>query len=199
MSITIIIIAITAIVSFAAFSNPILMNKLILYPAVMHNPEDYYRLITSGFIHADINHLLFNMFALYSFGEAIVGIGFGNIFLLLYLSGIVIASLPSFLKNRTNNYYRSLGASGGVSAIIFFSIYYSPWSQIGFMFIPVGIPSILFAILYLAYTVYMDKRGGGRVNHNAHLWGSLYGLFFAFCVDHTHGSYFMYTILHPSF
>src|ERR1035437_2102232 len=159
MSFTIIIIAITVLISIAAFNNVALMNKLILWPKQMSSPEEYYRLITSGFIHNDWNHLIFNMLTLYFFGtnaEMIFGqLSYGILFIILYLTGIIIASLPSFLKNRNNSYYRSLGASGGVSAIIFFSIYYFPWSRIYFFFIPIGIPSIIFAILYLIYSAFM--------------------------------------------
>jgi len=121
------------------------------------------------------------------------------LFLMLYLSAIVLASLPSFLKNRNNSYYRSLGASGGVAAILFFTIYYSPWSKIQILFIPIGIPSILFGVLYLAYEAYMAKRGAGNVNHNAHFVGSVYGLLFALVVDPTHGMSFINAIMNPHY
>ena len=163
----------------------------------MDNPVEYYRLLSSGFIHSDWNHLFFNMFALYMFGNNVENMGIGEKFIILYLSGIVIASLPSFLKNRNNSYYRSLGASGGVSSLIFFVIYNYPWSKIGIIFIPIGIPSILFGVLYLAYEAIMAKRGMGNVNHNAHFWGAIYGLFFAFVVDPTHGRSFLDAIMHP--
>lgn len=199
MSYTLIIIIVTAIVSIAAFSNKDLENKLILWPRKMDTPDQYYRLLTSGFIHSDWNHLIFNMFTLYSFGRIVESyyLDSGILYIILYLSAIVIASLPSFLKNRNNSFYRSLGASGGVSAILFFAIYYSPWSKIGFFFLPIGIPSILFALAYIAYTVYMSKRGTDNINHEAHLLGCLYGMLFAFLVDPTHGLSFIYAITHP--
>ena len=129
MSYTIIIIVITVLLSIAAFNNEEIHDKLILWPRRMDNPAEYYRLLTSGFIHADWGHLFFNMYALYCFGQS-VEMTFGYLhvssvlFLLLYLSGIVIASLPSYMKNRNNSYYRSLGASGGVASVIFFIIYF---------------------------------------------------------------------------
>jgi membrane associated rhomboid family serine protease len=202
MSYTIIIIVITALISIAGFNNAKIINKLILWPKKMDNPAEYYRLLTSGFIHNDWNHLIFNMFTLYFFGSNVQMIidqvhAPGAMFLLLYLSGIVIASLPTFLKNRHNSYYRSLGASGGVASILFFTIYFFPWSRINILFIPIGIPAIVFGGLYLAYEAYMAKRGAGNVNHDAHFWGSVYGLFFAFILDPSHGAILIDQITHP--
>ena len=198
MSYTIILILITVGISIAGFNNESIINKLILWPRYMDSPKEYYRLLTSGFIHADWNHLIFNMFTLFFFGRAVEGMmEIGLQLPMLYLSGIIIASLPSFLKNRNNSYYRSLGASGGVASILFFTIYYSPWSRINMMFIPIGIPSILFGVLYLVYEAYMAKRGAGNVNHDAHFWGSVYGLLFAFMIDHSHGVDFVNTLMHP--
>jgi len=197
MSYTIILILITVAISIGGFNNETIINKLILWPRYMDSPKEYYRLLTSGFIHADWNHLIFNMFTLYFCGRSIEDfISIGLQLPVLYLTGIIIASLPSFLKNRNNSYYRSLGASGGVASILFFIIYFSPWSRIEIMFIPIGIPSILFGVLYLVYEAYMAKRGAGNVNHDAHFWGSVYGLFFAFMIDPTHMS-FINALSHP--
>lgn len=203
MSITLIIIVITVLVTIAAFNNVSLLNKLILWPRQMNSPEEYYRFLTSGFIHADWNHLIFNMIALYYFGEStemIFGqLGAGSLlFVLLYLTGIIISSIPSFVKNRNNSYYRSMGASGGVSAIVFVTIYYFPWSRMGIIFVPfIRIPSIIFAVLYLMYSAFMSKRGSDIVNHDAHIWGSLYGMLFAFMIDPTHGVSFINELSHP--
>ena len=196
MNYTIIVVIVTVVISIAAFNNDKVYSELILWPKRMDNPVEYYRLLTSGFIHADVMHLAFNMLALYGFGQSVEYIfgelGFRSGFILLYLSGIVIASLPSFLKNRNDRNYRSLGASGGVASVIFFMIYYSPWSRgIQLMFIPIGIPSIVFGVLYLAYEAYMDRRGKGNINHSAHFWGSAYGFIFAFLADPTHGRLFI--------
>lgn len=202
MSYTLIIIAITALVSYLAFQDQNLENWLILWPRKMDNPAEYYRLLTSGFIHADWNHLIFNMLTLYFFGGAVENIiGAGLFMVLLYLTGIVVASLPSFIKNRNNSYYRSLGASGGVSAIVFFNIYFFPWNKLYMFFIPIGIPNIIFAVLYLLYSAYMSKNANGsdNVNHDAHIWGSVYGFLFAIIYDPTHGMYFINTLLHPTY
>ncbi len=204
MSYTILILIITVAISIAGFSNEQIINKLILWPRKMDNPAEYYRLLTSGFIHNDWNHLIFNMITFYfiapsvEFLMAMIGKP-SEMFVLLYLSAIVISSLPSFVKNRNNSYYRSLGASGGVAAILFFTIYYSPWSLIRILFIPIGIPSILFGVLYLAYEAYMAKRGAGNVNHDAHFIGSVYGLLFALVVDPSHGMSFINAIMSPHY
>jgi membrane associated rhomboid family serine protease len=137
------------------------------------------------------------MFTLWFCGSSIEQLGMGSHLVLLYLTGIVVASLPSFLKNRNNNYYRSLGASGGVSAALFLIIYYMPWGGLRIMFIPINIPCIVFGGLYLAYEAYMAKRGAGNVNHDAHFMGALYGLFFAFLIDPSHGLDFIDALMHP--
>ena len=132
MSHTLILIAITVVVSLLAFRNESLTNKLILWPKIMNEPKEYYRLLTSGFIHADGMHLIFNMITLWFFGRmaevyfVMAGIPV-VMFPILYLAGIVAASLPSFVKNKENAYYRSLGASGGVAAVLFAFIYFAPW------------------------------------------------------------------------
>lgn len=196
MSFTLITVIITVAISIAAFNNENLINKLILWPRYMNDPQEYYRLLTAGFIHADWNHLIFNMVSLYFIGssaESILGMGF----LTLYLTGIIISSLPSFLKHRNNSYYRSLGASGGVAAIMFFFIYFAPWSKLYIIFLPIGIPAILFGILYLVYEAYMAKKGGGTMNHDAHFWGAVYGLIYALIIDPTHGKLFLNAVLNP--
>ncbi|MCW3122004.1 MAG: rhomboid family intrarane serine protease [Flavipsychrobacter sp.] len=198
MSITIIIIAITVLISFAAFSNASLSDKLILYPRQMNSPEEYYRFLTSGFIHGDWNHLFFNMYTLYMFGELTEQfIGNPIIYVVLYLSGVIVSSIYPFIKNRNNSYYKALGASGGVSSVIFFVIYYFPWSKMSIIFIPIGIPAIIFAALYLTYSIIMSKRGADNIGHDAHIGGALYGMFFAFLIDPTHGVGFINTVLHP--
>lgn len=197
MSITIIFIAITVVISLAAFNNSELVNKLILWPRYMDSPQEYYRLLSSGFIHADWNHLLMNMFSLYFMGptaEAIIGAKFVP----LYITGIIVASLPSFFKHRNNGYYRSLGASGGVSAVLFLVIYYLPWAKLQLLFLPgLGFPCILYGALYLGAEVYMSKRGQGNVNHDAHIWGAVYGLVFGLLTDPTHGLSFIGQLLNP--
>ncbi len=199
MSYTLIILAITVLISLAAFNNDTLYNKLILWPRAMDgNPAEYYRLLSSGFIHADMNHLIFNMITLWFCGSSVAYHITGVQFVVLYLTGIIVASLPSFLKNRHNSYYRSLGASGGVASALFLIIYFEPWGGLQVFFIPINIPCIIFGGLYLWYEAYMGKKGAGNINHDAHFWGAVYGLLFAVLIDPSHGLNFIDAMMHPS-
>lgn len=201
MSYALIIVIITVLVSLAAFNNQELLNKLMLWPKKMDTPAEYYRFISCGFIHADYIHLFFNMFALYMFGEVVQGyysyIGNPFLFPIMYLTGIIASSLPSYAKHKNNSYYRSLGASGGVSAVLFAYVYFAPWQIIRIWFVP--IPGIIAAIGYLVYSAYMDKKGNDNVGHDAHFWGAVYGFLFTLLFDPTHGRIFFEQLIHPSF
>jgi len=185
MLFTLIILAVTCIVSFMAFSNRNLIDDLILWPPAIERKKQYWRLVTYGLIHADGMHLLFNMMTLFFFGrimEPQVNQSLGAFgFVLFYVGGLVISILPTYLKNRHNSNYRSLGASGAVSAVMFAFILYSPWARIYVYFLPV--PAIIYAVLYVIYSVYMDRQGRGNINHIAHLWGAAYGVVFTVVVN----------------
>lgn len=201
MSYTLIFVIITAIVSYSAFTNDQLFNRFILWPKRMDTPNEYYRLVTSGFIHADWIHLIFNMLVLFMFGRYVESyfesLDKHFLFLILYLGGVIAASLPSFLKHRNDSYYRSLGASGGVAAVLFSFVYFAPWEVIFVWFIPV--PAIIAAIGYLIYSAYMSRKGQGAVNHDAHFWGAVYGFLFTLLFDPTHGRIFFEQVTRPSF
>ncbi len=196
MSLTIIIIIITSAISILAFGNQKLLNQLLLWPARMHSPAQYYRFITAGFVHADYMHLIFNMITFYFFGGLLEQVIGPERFCILYLVGIIVSCIPSYFKRKNAPGYRSLGASGGVAAVIFATIYLEPWNKI-YIFFAIGLPSIVFAIIYLAYTAYLARRGYGIVNHDAHFWGSVFGLLFMLIIDPSHGQYFMDKLLHP--
>jgi membrane associated rhomboid family serine protease len=185
MSITLIIIIITALVSIAAFRSDKVMDDLIFYPPAITTNKQYYRFITCGFIHADIGHLFFNMYALYLFGQGVEQIFsalFGDygklLYIIMYLMALAVCLIPSYVKNKTNPNYRSLGASGAVSAVAFAYILFNPLQGVGLIFIPVFIPGFLFGIIYLVVSYWLDKKGGGRINHSAHIWGALFGIIF---------------------
>lgn len=185
MSITVIIVAVTVIVSLFAFKSQKIMDDLIFYPAAITEKNQYYRFITYGLIHADIMHLIFNMYALYLFGVACEG-SFVNIFgsygktfyLLMYFLSLIACVIPDFNKHKTNAGYRSLGASGAVSAVVFAYILFRPLQGIGLIFIPVFIPGFLFGILFLVISYFLGRKGGGRINHSAHIWGAVFGVVF---------------------
>lgn len=186
-SLTIVIVAITVLVSWLAFNNRALLERLILWPPAVERRKQYDRLLTHGFIHADWMHLLFNMITLWSFGSAVERVFSEWItpvgFVLFYLSAIVVAILPTYLSHRHDPNYRSLGASGGVSAVLFAFILFDPWSKLIIFPIPVPIPAFLFALLYVAYSIWMDRRGRDNVNHSAHLWGAAYGVLFTVLLE----------------
>ena len=185
MSITLIIIIVTVIISLFAFRSQKVMDDLIFYPAGITEKNQYYRFISYGFIHADFMHLIFNMYAFYLFGGAcensFVNI-FGNngktFYLLLYFLSLIACVIPDFNKYKTNEGYRSLGASGAVSAVVFAYILFRPLQGIGLIFIPVFIPGFLFGILFLVVSYVLGKKGGGRINHSAHIWGAIFGVVF---------------------
>jgi membrane associated rhomboid family serine protease len=157
--------------------------------------------VTHGFIHADWSHLLFNMITLYFFGRQTEQVMAGVIgpfgFLLFYLSAIVIAILPTYLRHRKDARYRSLGASGAVSAVLFAFILLAPWSRIIVLVIPM--PAIVYAVLYTGYSIYMDRRGQGNVNHSAHLWGAAYGVAFTLLAEPRVLPHFLNALMQPSF
>lgn len=177
--ITYILIGVTVLVSYLCFNNADLFRKLAFIPYRTVKDNEWYRLITHGFVHADMTHLLVNMFTFWSFGtymEALfnnIGLGAGG-YLGLYFGGMIVASLYDLIKRRNDPYYVSIGASGAVSAILFASILLNPWGKILF-FAVLPIPGIIFGFIYLAYCQYMNKRGGDNINHNAHFYGAVYG------------------------
>jgi membrane associated rhomboid family serine protease len=193
MSLTILIVVVTVILSLMAFNNQQYIFNLVFYPYRMWRQQEWYRLVSCGFIHADMGHLFFNMFALWSFGTfveeqfnsiAAYGhglfsvLGGGLLYVIMYFGAVATADLYNLFTQRDNPGYRSLGASGGVSAIVFASILFNPFGKIYLMFIPIGIPSIVFGPLYLLYCVYMAKRGTDNVGHTAHFTGSVFGFIF---------------------
>ncbi|HEY0058243.1 MAG TPA: rhomboid family intramembrane serine protease [Flavisolibacter sp.] len=194
LSITLVIIIITVLISIGAFNNPKIENDLIFYPPAIREQNQWYRFFTCGFIHGDFTHLIFNMLSLYFFGPAVEA-GFeqyfeGNgrlLFLAMYATALFISLLPTYLKHKYDHNYRSLGASGAVSAVIFAGLMIKPLASIYIFFIPIPIPGFVFGPLYLLLTAYMERKGGDNINHSAHLWGSLYGLAFIIMTGYAAG------------
>lgn len=184
MSVTLVITIVTVAASLIAFNNETLMRKWILNPYLVHHRKQWWRMITSGFIHADFMHLFFNLFSFYFFGQAVESMYEAVFeekgqayFIFLYLAAIIIANAPSLAKQKNNHYYNSLGASGAVAAVIFAAILFNPWNQIYFFGL-IGIPGILFGPLYLYAEYRMAKQGHTGINHEAHFWGAIFGIIF---------------------
>jgi membrane associated rhomboid family serine protease len=191
-------------VSILAFQNRDILNKLILFPYIMVRQQNqWYRIITHAFIHADWMHLIFNMIALWSFGnfvfDALGGMTTSPAvhFFTMYFGAILFSSISDIVKQKNNQYYASLGASGAVSAVIFFSILLNPWTLIYVFFIPC--PGIIFGVLYLVYSNYMSKRGGDKINHDAHFYGAIFGILYPLFVEPSIYTHFFYNLLHPAF
>ncbi len=178
------ILGLTIICSLIGFSNHDFFNKNKFVPyAVARNPKEWHRFITSGFLHADFLHLFFNMYVFYSFGSYLNFVykiyfeKWGNLlFLALYVSAIAVSHIVTFLKEKNNYGYASIGASGAVSAILYATILIAPQSMMSVMGIPM--PAILFGVVYLAIEFFMGRRSGSGINHDAHFWGALYGFVF---------------------
>ena len=201
MSVTLILIAITSIVSWLAWQNTRLLDALILWPPAVHRQRQWYRLLSYGFVHANFQHLLFNMITLFFFGRIIEGVIADRIgaagFVLFYLGGLLASILPSYGEHREDETYRSLGASGAVSAVLFAFILFQPWALIYVFFLPV--PAIVYAVLYAGYTLWASRHGGDGVNHSAHLWGAAYGVAFVLVLRPEVLGLFLDRLLHPGF
>jgi membrane associated rhomboid family serine protease len=182
MSLTLILVIMTAIISYQGFNNPATNAKLMMYPVRMKSSGEWYRFISHGFVHGDWMHLIVNMLVLYQFGEflenafvSVFGAGTGQIlYVVLYLSAIVISAVPSYFQHQDNPGYAAVGASGATSALVFGYILFSPWSW--FAFPP--LPALLYGVAFLWYSSYMEKRGMDNIGHNAHFWGAVYGVVF---------------------
>lgn len=188
MSVTLILVIITVLTSLYAWKNQDILRKWIFNPYSVNEYGQYYRFITSGFIHNDFIHLLFNMLVLWMFGEqveyifaAIYGVAGKAIFVALYILGIIISDIPTYLKHKNHAYYNALGASGGVASVLFSFILFAPAQKL-YLYGIIGLPGIVWAALYILYSAYMGKRQGDNINHDAHLYGGLFGIVFTILV-----------------
>jgi membrane associated rhomboid family serine protease len=193
-TLSIIIIIITCIISITAFRRPGDIDKLSMWPYMVKEHKQYYRFITAGLVHADYMHLGFNMLTMFFFGKYIESIFqqlFGGkiYFLVFYILALIVSDIPSYIRHRNNYSYRSIGASGAVSAVVFAFILFQPWAKIVVFVIPM--PAILYGVLFLGYSVYMSRRGGDGINHDAHFWGAVFGIVFPLVIRPELAGYFI--------
>ncbi|MDQ0969015.1 membrane associated rhomboid family serine protease [Flavobacterium sp. W4I14] len=173
-----VIFVFTIITSLYAFYDHSLYGKFMLHPYSVSKGQNVYTLITSGLVHADWMHLFFNMFTFYAFAFTLERLMGSWQFGLLYFLGLVLSDLPTVIKHKDHFNYNSLGASGAISAVLFSYILFNPMSKIYIMFIPIGIPAVVFGILYLIYCAYASRNSRDHINHDAHFFGALTGLIF---------------------
>jgi membrane associated rhomboid family serine protease len=203
-SFTVGIIILTSVISVISFSNRRLLDALIFWPPAISMQHQYYRFLTCGLIHADFMHLAFNMFTLYFFGTALENYYMGELGLqhyyypILYTTALVAANIPTYLKRKDDYNYRSLGASGAVCAVLFAFILIRPWDTVA-LFSFIKMPAIIYAVLFLGYSVYMSRKGGDNVNHDAHMWGALFGILFTAAVHPAIMADFVNQLTHPNF
>ena len=181
LNITNVTVGVTCLVSIILMRNRV-KALLVFHPVSIREQHQWYRFLTSGFVHADMVHLAINMFVLWSFGNAVERYYFpmflsdfsAQKYALLYFGGIVAASIPSYLRHNRNPRYAALGASGGVSAVVFAAILFEPWQNL-YLYGVIAIPQILAGAAYLFYSWYQDKRAADNIGHMAHFSGAIWG------------------------
>ena len=198
IGITEIIVILTCLISWQALNNQDLRDQFLFIPYAVKNGNEYHRIVSHILIHADFSHLAFNMISLFYLGgylEAELISTYGSVgmyyFIILYISGGVAATLLPYYKNSDNSMYRSLGASGAVSAIVFATILWDPQLELMLMFIPIPIKAYVLGPIYLAIEYYSMKRGASGIAHDAHLGGALFGILFVLLIDVNKGIEFL--------
>lgn len=184
------IIGFTVLISLLALRDRKVFESMMFEPFVINTRKDWFRLVTHGFIHGNIPHLAVNMFVLFMFGPTVekgyaaIGEHGGLLpFLILYLAGITLSSLPGYYKHRWDPTYRAVGASGATSAVVFAAILLSPMDKMMLLILPIPTRAWIFGLLYLAYEWYMGKRGNDGIAHDAHFAGAVVGLVFTALLD----------------
>ncbi|HWS60367.1 MAG TPA: rhomboid family intramembrane serine protease [Flavobacterium sp.] len=173
-TILIAIIAATVLFSYKGFNDLAFFRKYEFHIGSIRAGEQF-RLISSGLLHADFGHLIFNMFTLYMFAPVVVNY-FGDFsFLLIYVISLVFGSLLTLVMHKNDYNYRAIGASGAVIGILYSAILIDPSMNLYLFFIPIPIPAYLFGIGYLLYSIYGMKAKNDNIGHTAHFGGAIGG------------------------
>ncbi|MEI8116464.1 MAG: rhomboid family intramembrane serine protease [Flavobacteriia bacterium] len=194
-----IILVATIAISLWADKNAAIKERMLFIPYRIKHQQEYHRFITHAFIHADFPHLAFNMMTLYFMGEYLyldwISL-YGNAgivyFCVLYFFGMIAATFFPMVKHQDQPSYRSLGASGAVSAVLFAVILWNPTLSLYLMFIPIPIPAYLFGPLYLFFEYYSMKKGNTGIAHDAHIGGAIFGILFVLMLDVQKGMQFVH-------
>jgi membrane associated rhomboid family serine protease len=217
LNILTIILIVTVIISLVALNNQEILNRYMFIPYDVKHHKRYGRYVTHMFVHADMGHLAFNMFSLYFLGNFLLTIGPDQVlagngvdyglmyhygpwngqlhFFILYFAGGIVATIIPYVRHQDNMHYRSLGASGAVSAVVFAAIFWNPNAQLQLIFLPgLPFPAWLFGLVYLGFEFYMDRKGGGRIAHDAHIGGALFGILYILIINIDKGREFFQAI-----
>ncbi len=179
MNLTLFFILITIALSlYTLYFNRKLLEAWMLRPYATISNNEWHTVLTSGFLHGSLAHLLVNMFVLFFFGISLEQTVGPFHFAALYLSGIMVSAIPSLISQKDNPRYATLGASGGVQSVLFGFIFLFPTESIIFVFLPIPIPAWVFGLIFLAYSIYESKRGMGNINHEAHIAGAVWGVLY---------------------
>ena len=185
LTVPMIVIASVVVVSVLAWLIKPLKYAFIMSPYLVVHRFQVHRMLTAGWLHADVSHLLFNLLTLYFFGDQVVTAIGPERFILLYVTAVVIAHVPTTIRHRNNPKYSSLGASGAVAAVIFSAILLYPGLKLSLLFLPIPIPGYLYGLGYLAYSAYSSYRAKDGVNHDAHFAGAIYGSLLTYVLEPT--------------
>lgn len=184
-TILLIIIVITCVISYVGFQQPEFFQKYKFEVGSIQRRKEYLRLLSAGFLHAEFLHLLLNMYVLYAFGPLVIEV-FGIVgFLAIYIGSILLGNIFCLYVYRNVPFYSAIGASGGVSGIIFAAVSLDPVNiKLGILFLPISIPGYIFGVLYFGYSVYMmlNPRANDNIGHAAHLGGAFFGLVYAIII-----------------
>ena len=198
LGITEIIVALTCLISWQALNNENFQNQCMFIPYNVKHSNEYYRLLSHVLVHADFAHLAFNMISMFYLGKYLemeLVYEFGNLglyyFVILYLLGGLAATILPYYRNSDNSMYRSLGASGAVSAVVFATIMWDPQLELMLLFIPIPIKAYILGPIYLAVEYYSMRRGGSGIAHDAHIGGALFGILFVLLIDPNKGIEFL--------
>jgi membrane associated rhomboid family serine protease len=205
MSITLIIVIITALVSFQAFSNRALFDKFKHAPYIESRHNEYYRWLTSGFLHVDMMHLAVNMIVFWQFGGAVERIyqshfgesGGSILFVLMYFTSIICGDLVTFAKYKDAPHYTAVGASGGVAGVLFTYILFNPWAEMALYGI-IPFRAIIGGVLYLAYEEWASRNANDNVGHDAHIFGAIAGMVVTIVLEPSIYKEFIHQLLHES-
>mgnify|MGYP002276915535 CR=1 FL=1 len=177
------ILILTIGASALAFRKNAVADRFLLFPWKVFRGNQYERILTYGFIHADLMHLLFNLIALYSVSMYVEAVAGTARFLVIYLGSMILAAVPPLFRHRNDAEYRALGASGAVSALFFSGMLYFPTAKIMLLFLPIPLPWPLFAVIFIVVSILGARKNWGNVGHDVHLYGALSGLVLTIVLD----------------